>query len=141
GRSSLRLAGSRLAALAAGSLLLRRRAALRARAPRRARSRLLAAATRSAGGVRDLCRALLRHPLVLQRLVLLLVLDACALSRHMSTPFRRYGEIVPAAPTLYSRLTPVESAADGSDRSGVPLRLRVPRGRGEGGHEGLVGPA
>src|SRR5205814_5363026 len=77
----LGLACRRPAALAAGSLLLRRRPTLRAAAPARARVRLLAAAARRTGRVRDPGRALLRHALVLQGLVLLLVLDAWSLSR------------------------------------------------------------
>src|SRR5438876_276278 len=85
----------RLATLPAGSLLLGRGAALGARAPRRARVRLLAASARGAWRVGNPGRPLLRHAFVLQRFVLLLVLDACPLSRHMSTPFRRYERSFP----------------------------------------------
>src|SRR5438128_1413394 len=76
------LAGRRLAALAPGRLLLRGRAALRGAALRARGMRLLAAVLRRVGRVRDLRRALLRHPLLLQRLVLLLVLHVRALARH-----------------------------------------------------------
>src|SRR6184192_2978858 len=76
------LARGRLAALAAGRLLLRGRAALRRAAPGAAGAGRLAAAARGALRVRDLRRPLLRHPLLLQLLVLLLVLDARSLSRH-----------------------------------------------------------
>src|SRR4051794_32647909 len=81
--SALRLVRGRLAALAAGGFLLRGRSALRRVAARGAggAGRLAAAAGR-AGGVGDLRCALLRHALVLQRLVLLLVLDVAALSGH-----------------------------------------------------------
>src|SRR3954451_16797544 len=61
----------RLSALPSGGFLLRGRTALRRVAAPARRVRLLAAATRRARGVRDLRRALLRHALVLQRLVLL----------------------------------------------------------------------
>src|SRR5205823_7698461 len=69
-----------LAALAARGLLLRRRAALGGTA---ARARLLAAAARGARRVGDPRRALLRHALVLQGLVLLLVLDAWPFVGHV----------------------------------------------------------
>ncbi len=58
------------------------RAALATRCAARAGAGRLAAAARRAGRVRDLRRALLRHPLVLQPLVLLLVLDARSLAGH-----------------------------------------------------------
>src|SRR5439155_322842 len=77
------LARRRLSALASGGLLLSGRAAL-ARARARGRGmRLLAPATRRAGRVRDPCRALLRHPLFLQLLVLFLVLDVRSFVRHV----------------------------------------------------------
>src|SRR5205085_8920060 len=78
----------RLAALAACRLLLGSRAALRRAAAGTAAARpgLLAAAGRRARGVRDLRRALLRHALLLQLLVLLLVLDVRLLARHWSPP-------------------------------------------------------
>src|SRR3954447_25907754 len=77
-----------LAALAASFLLLcRRTALLRARRARRG-TRLLPAAARGPGGVGDLRGALLGHPLVLQRFVLLLVLDVRALARHLGPPSR-----------------------------------------------------
>src|SRR5690242_2951125 len=79
---ALRLVRSRLAALAAGGFLLRSRAALRRVAARGTGTRGLATAARRSRRIRDLRRALLRHPLVLQRLVLLLVLDVCALVGH-----------------------------------------------------------
>src|SRR5215217_1583484 len=83
--------------LGSGPLLLRRRlAALPARGPvlRRGpallgaptRPALLATPLRGAGGVGDLGRPLLRHALVLERLVLLLVLDVGRLRRHRSRP-------------------------------------------------------
>src|SRR6266576_2561381 len=78
-RRYLALPGCSLAALAAGGLLLRRRAALGGVA---ARAGLLAAAARRARRVGDLRRSLLRHPLVLQGLVLLLVLDVCSFIGH-----------------------------------------------------------
>src|SRR5688500_5993305 len=71
-RSGRRLRGG-LAALATGALLLRGGAALRC-VPSGAG--LLAAARRRARRVRDLGRPLLRHALVLEGLVLLLVLHA-----------------------------------------------------------------
>src|SRR3954470_8944111 len=79
----------RLAALAAGGGLLGVRAALRRVALRGRGVRLLAAVLRSVRRVRDFRRALLRHPLVLQGLVLFLVLDVCTLSGHLTPPFRR----------------------------------------------------
>src|SRR4029079_5390867 len=83
------LAGGRLAALAAGGLFLRSGAALGRRRPRRAGMGALAAATGRVGRVGDARRPLLRHSLVLQRLVLLLVLDVGALARHGVPPFLR----------------------------------------------------
>src|SRR5579862_3835101 len=74
------------AAFAAGGDLLRVRAALRRAAARGRRVRLLAAAARGARRVCDPRRPLLRHPLLLQLLVLLLVLDARSLVGH-ATPF------------------------------------------------------
>src|SRR5947207_15626798 len=75
------LARRGLAALPARGLLLGGGSAL-ARARRRA-LRLLAATAGRARGVGDLGRPLLGHALVLQRLVLLLVLDVCLLARHV----------------------------------------------------------
>src|SRR6266498_3844962 len=69
------LARGGLAALAARGLLLSGRPALRGAAPGARGMRHLPTSTRRAGGIRDLRRALLRHALVLERLVLLLVLD------------------------------------------------------------------
>src|SRR5205814_4040333 len=97
------LARGRLAALAAGGLLLRRRPALRRTAPRGARVRLLAALARRARRVRDLRRALLRHALVLQGLVLLLVLDAWSLARHGNP---RFGWSRGSCPPRQALLTP-----------------------------------
>src|SRR5689334_3059862 len=77
------LASGRLAALAAGRLLLRGRAALGGVA---AGAGLLAAAARGAGRVGDLGRALLGHPLVLEGLVLLLVLDVGLPAWHPRPP-------------------------------------------------------
>src|SRR5215216_6359178 len=62
-----------------GSLLLRSRPALRRRA---AGTGLLPAPARGARRVRDSGCPLLRHPLVLERFVLLLVLDTRSLIRH-----------------------------------------------------------
>src|SRR5918994_2834373 len=76
------LAGGRPTALAAGGLLLRGRPALLRRAPALPRARCLSTPLRRSGGVGDPRRALLRHPLLLQRFVLLLVLDARPLVRH-----------------------------------------------------------
>src|SRR5215211_7559158 len=73
------LAGRRLAALAARGLLLGARSALLRAA---ARTAPLAATARGARRVRDPRGALLGHPLVLERLVLLLVLDAWSLVGH-----------------------------------------------------------
>src|SRR5581483_4125320 len=81
-RVGLRLARGGLPALAAGGLLLRGCPTLRRAAARARRVRRLAAAARRAGRVGDARGALLRHALVLQRLVLLLVLDVGALVRH-----------------------------------------------------------
>src|SRR5581483_4262141 len=84
-RSGLRL-GRCLPALAAGSLLLGGGTALLRAA---ARSGLLAALLRRAGGVGDPGGPALRHPLLLERLVLLLVLHSGTLStghvcRHLA---------------------------------------------------------
>src|SRR4051794_29942793 len=82
-RNASRLARGCLAAFAAGRFLLCSRTALRRVALRRARrTGLLAAATRRTGRVGDLRGALLRHTLVLQCLVLLLVLHVRALVGH-----------------------------------------------------------
>src|SRR5829696_3335796 len=71
------LAGGRLAALAAGGLLLLGRAALAAVAlARAARTGLLAAAAGRALGVGDRRRAALAHALLLEPFVLLVVFDA-----------------------------------------------------------------
>src|SRR5438477_4444807 len=71
------------AALAAGGLLLRGRAALlRGALGGAAGAGLLAAPARGARRVRDLRRALLRHALLLELLVLLLVLDVRAFTGH-----------------------------------------------------------
>src|SRR6266498_4308242 len=78
----LALARGGLAALTAGGLLLRGRTALARAGAGRPRVRLLAASARSARRVGDPRRALLRHPLLLQLLVLLLVLDAWSLAGH-----------------------------------------------------------
>src|SRR5207237_2709805 len=78
------LARGCLSALAARGLLLRGRAALLGARARRRGVGLLAAAARRAGRVRDLRRALLRHPLFLQLLVLLLVLDAPTFVWHLT---------------------------------------------------------
>src|SRR5919198_1664215 len=91
------LARCGLAALAAGGLLLRGRATLARARARRPRVRLLSATARRAGGVRDPRRALLRHALFLELLVLLLVFDACALVRHLRSPSFRVVRGVPAA--------------------------------------------
>src|SRR6185437_1199961 len=64
------LAGRRLSAFAARRLLLSGRAALARVALSAAGTRGLSAAARGPRRVRNLCRALLRHPLVLQLLVL-----------------------------------------------------------------------
>src|SRR5687767_7076159 len=77
----------RASTLAARSLLLGRRPALLGAA---ARARLLAAVARRLRRVGDARSALLRHALVLQGLVLLLVLDARSFVRHVS-PFRLDG--------------------------------------------------
>src|SRR3712207_1493689 len=79
GRASAVLASARLAALAAGFLLLGGGAALLGVA---ARAALLAAVLRRVGRVGDLGGPLLRHALVLEGLVLLLVLDVRTLARH-----------------------------------------------------------
>src|SRR5205814_9326627 len=105
-RLLLSLTGCRLASLAAGCLLLRRRPALRARAPRRARPRALAAAARRARRVRDPGCALLRHALVLEGFVLLLVLDVCFLSRDTTTPFGRYGRVPVRARVIHDGRLP-----------------------------------
>src|SRR5207248_2603522 len=83
GRVHLRppLPGGRLAALATGRLLLRRRPALGRVA---AGARLLAAVCRRLRRVGDLGRALLRHALVPQCFVLTFVLHARSLVRHRS---------------------------------------------------------
>src|SRR5439155_8848024 len=78
----LTLPGACPAALAAGGLFLGCRAALARVAPGRARAGLLPAAARRAGRVRDPRGTFLRHPLFLELLVLLLVLDARPLVRH-----------------------------------------------------------
>src|SRR5436309_4999788 len=75
------LAGRGPAALAPRGLLLRGRPALGRGRPA-ARSGLLPASAGGAGRVRDPRRPLLRHPLPLQRLVLLLVLHARPLVGH-----------------------------------------------------------
>src|SRR5919198_1643840 len=75
----LALPRGRAAALAAGGLLLRGRAALLGGA---AGAGLLATPARGARRVRDLRRALLRHALLLELLVLLLVLDVGAFIGH-----------------------------------------------------------
>src|ERR671914_1916664 len=81
-RARLGLAGRGAAAFAAGGLLLRGRPALfRARAGARGGG-LLSAAARRARRVRDPRRALLRHALLLEAFVLLLVLDARSFVRH-----------------------------------------------------------
>src|SRR5439155_1494265 len=77
------------AALAARGLLLGCRPALARIAPGRARAGLLPAAARSAGRVRDPRGTFLRHPLFLELLVLLLVLDAWSLVRHRTLLLRR----------------------------------------------------
>src|SRR5437763_10754947 len=87
-RRALRLARRRLAALAAGGLLLGGRPALRRAAARVRRMRFLPAAARGARRVRDSRGPLLRHTLVLQRLVLLLVLDVGSFVRHRVPPRR-----------------------------------------------------
>jgi len=79
---ALRLSCGSAAALASGRLLLRGRPALRRVAAPGAGAGRLAAAARRSRRVRDSRRALLRHPLLLQLLVLLLVLDARSLVRH-----------------------------------------------------------
>src|SRR5438445_276574 len=56
--------------------------------------RFLAAAARRARRVRDLRRALLRHPLLLELLVLLLVLDARSLAGHAASFRSRW--LIPA---------------------------------------------
>ena len=71
------------------------------------RSPTLAAAARRAGRVGDLRRALLRHALVLQGLVLLLVLDVRALVGHLVLLFR-------LAKRKRWRAAPVTSASVGS---------------------------
>src|SRR3954447_596589 len=87
-----------LAALAAGLLLLRGRAALRAVA---AGAALLAAAGRRALGVGDLGGALLRHALVLEGFVLLLVLHVGRLAGHRSSSGRVCADV--PTPPLFSR--------------------------------------
>src|SRR5919198_1981075 len=80
----LALPRGRAAALAARGLLLRGRAALlRGALGGAAGAGLLAASARRARRVRDLRRALLRHAFLLELLVLLLVLDVCALVGHV----------------------------------------------------------
>src|SRR5215207_10021329 len=74
-----------LAALAAGLLLLCGGPALAAGAVLLSSAAGLAALLRSVRRVGDLRRALLGHPLVLQRFVLLLVLDVGGLARHDSS--------------------------------------------------------
>src|SRR5204862_1310255 len=95
-RRASTLLGRRAAALAARGLLLRRRTALLRAA---ARARLLAAASRSARRVGDPRRPLLGHALVLERLVLLLVLNAWSLVRHRRPPSSRYSKRFPRART------------------------------------------
>src|SRR6187200_992328 len=69
----------RPAPLPAGGLLLGSRAALGGVT---AQAGLFPTAARGTGRIGDLCCALLRHALVLERLVLLLVLYVCTLLRH-----------------------------------------------------------
>src|SRR6266540_3475965 len=83
----LALACGGAAALAACGLLLRSRSALARGGTGRARVRLPAAPARGTGRVRDPRGALLRHPLLLELLVLLLVLDAGSLAGHRGAPF------------------------------------------------------
>src|ERR671914_2198825 len=99
------LARGGLAALAARGLLLGGGAALRGAA---ARAGLLAATARGAGRVGDLRRALLGHPLVLERLVLLLVLDVGFLVGH-ALLIARAPEMKPQASSA-ARLEPDRSA-------------------------------
>src|SRR5687768_9182319 len=79
----LGLGGCRLAALAAGGLLLGGCPALLGA---RAGSRLLPALGRGVRGVGDPGRPLLRHALVLQGLILLLVFHAGSRVRHAAPP-------------------------------------------------------
>src|SRR5262249_28782113 len=97
----------RLAALATGGDLLSVRPALGRAAPRRGVG-LLAAAARGPGRVRDPRRPPLRHPLVLERLVLLLVLHVCTLAGHdPSFRVQAYACSMPAdAQTHIRRLGP-----------------------------------
>src|SRR5438445_13098668 len=81
-RFALRLARGGLAAFAAGSFLLGSRSALRRAATRAGGVRLLPAAARCARRVGDPRGPFFRHALVLQRLVLLLVLDVRPLLWH-----------------------------------------------------------
>src|SRR5205814_666390 len=83
--SLLALAGGGLAALASCGLLLRRRSGLRGRRASGRGAGVLAAATGRAGGIGDLRCPLLRHPLLLELLVLLLVLDVRALVGHSAS--------------------------------------------------------
>src|ERR1700733_2019799 len=86
-RVRLALGGGCLAALAPGRPLLRSRAAL---LRVRARARLLATAARRFGAVGDASRSRLRHALVLERLVLLLVLHVGPLGRHCRSSLSVY---------------------------------------------------
>src|SRR4051794_20457114 len=79
------LLGGRLAALAAGCLVLSGGAALLGIAT--AAVRLFAAVLRRVGRVGDPGGARLRHALVLERLVLILVLDVGGFRRHRRSPW------------------------------------------------------
>src|SRR4029453_9669134 len=115
GAAELALLGRGAAARAAGGLLLRRRAALLRARPGRGGIRLLPASARRTRRVGDLRRALLRHALVLERFVLLLVLDVCLLARHSGLLRNGYGPVFSTA-----------AAAETGQRANVTL-LR-PRG-------------
>src|SRR3954467_13443658 len=116
----------RLAALAAGGLLLRGRAALARVA---AGAGLLAAAARRAGRVGDPGGALLGHPLVLQRLVLLLVLDVRLLGGHLR--LLRVGRCPRrAAPSAARRPRAPRRPARARRRDGRPPRRLAAAGSG-----------
>src|SRR5207244_8668313 len=98
--------------------LLGGRPALRGAAARRGRAGLLPAAAGGAGGVRDLGRALLRHALVLQRLVLLLVLDAGTLAARHAKPLSSW---------TYDCFRGRRAANDPASRTGGRERRARPR--------------
>src|SRR5437773_12485196 len=84
-RRSGSLARCGLAPLAAGGLLLGGGRALAGGLPSVARARALPSPARGSRRVGDLGRALLRHPLLAQAFVLVLVLDAWPLVWHRAS--------------------------------------------------------